>query len=170
MRPITDDSQRHLYEQPLSRCGRRMMVNDDPSTRFILNSASPLLANLSALWAVDPKLAAAIEAIENAPSHELQSAKSGDLTLARPTSDGRQIFIHSRHQPRDEAKRILMENLANDAKAEAAHFLKDIRDKAKDEARKESQKLIVHAIQRTAADRVHDSETRGPVRCGEIRR
>jgi ribonucrease Y len=58
---------------------------------------------------------------------------------------------------RDEAKRILMENLANEAKAEAAHFLKDIRDKAKDEARKESQKLIVHAIQRTAAD--HSVET-----------
>ncbi len=58
---------------------------------------------------------------------------------------------------RDEAKRILMENLANDAKTEAAHMLKEIRDKARDEAKKEAQKLIVHAIQRTAAD--HSVET-----------
>ena len=58
---------------------------------------------------------------------------------------------------RDEAKRVLMENLANEAKSEAALMLKEIRDKAKDEAKKESQKLIVHAIQRTAAD--HSVET-----------
>ncbi|MBI5470980.1 MAG: ribonuclease Y [Ignavibacteriae bacterium] len=58
---------------------------------------------------------------------------------------------------REEAKRILMENLANDAKTEAAHMLKEIRDKARDDAKKEAQKLIVHAIQRTAAD--HSVET-----------
>lgn len=58
---------------------------------------------------------------------------------------------------REEAKRMLMENLANEAKSEAAHMLKEIRDKTKDEAKKEAQKLIVHAIQRTAAD--HSVET-----------
>jgi len=58
---------------------------------------------------------------------------------------------------RDEAKRILIENLANEARAEAAHMLKDIRDKARDEAKREAQKLIVQAIQRTAAD--HSVET-----------
>ena len=58
---------------------------------------------------------------------------------------------------REEAKRILMENLANDAKTEAAHRLKELRDKARDDAKKEAQKLIVHAIQRTAAD--HSVET-----------
>ncbi len=58
---------------------------------------------------------------------------------------------------REEAKRLLMENLLNDARTEAAHMLKEIRDKARDEAKKEAQKLIVHAIQRTAAD--HSVET-----------
>jgi ribonuclease Y len=58
---------------------------------------------------------------------------------------------------RDEAKRILMENLLNDARSEAAHMLKEVRDKAKDEAKREAQKLIVQAIQRTAAD--HSVET-----------
>lgn len=58
---------------------------------------------------------------------------------------------------REEAKRLLMENLLNEARTEAAHMLKEIRDKARDEARKEAQKLIIHAIQRTAAD--HSVET-----------
>jgi len=58
---------------------------------------------------------------------------------------------------REDAKRQLIENLANEARAEAAMMLKEIRDTAKDEARKEAQKLVVQAIQRTAAD--HSVET-----------
>ena len=58
---------------------------------------------------------------------------------------------------REEAKRTLMENLANEARTESAHLLKEIRDKARDEAKREAQKLIVQAIQRTAAD--HSVET-----------
>ncbi len=58
---------------------------------------------------------------------------------------------------REEAKRQLIENLANEARAEAAHQLKEIRDTARDEAKREAQKLIVQAIQRTAAD--HSVET-----------
>ncbi len=58
---------------------------------------------------------------------------------------------------RDEAKRMLIDNLVNEARTEAALTLKDIRDKARDEAKREAQKLIVQAIQRTAAD--HSVET-----------
>ena len=58
---------------------------------------------------------------------------------------------------RDEAKRILIENLMNEARSEAAQALKEIRDKTRDEARKEAQKVIIQAIQRTAAD--HSVET-----------
>jgi ribonuclease Y len=58
---------------------------------------------------------------------------------------------------RDEAKRQLIENLTNEARSEAALQLKDIRDNARDEAKREAQKLIVQAIQRTAAD--HSVET-----------
>lgn len=58
---------------------------------------------------------------------------------------------------REEAKRILIENLTNEARTDAAHLLKELRDKARDEAKKEAQKLIVQAIQRTAAD--HSVET-----------
>lgn len=58
---------------------------------------------------------------------------------------------------REEAKRMLIENLANEARSESAQLLKEIRDKARDEAKRESQKLVVQAIQRTAAD--HSVET-----------
>ena len=58
---------------------------------------------------------------------------------------------------RDEAKRQLMDNLVEAVKTEAAQTLKDLRDKAKEEGRKEAQKIIIQAIQRTAAD--HTVET-----------
>jgi ribonuclease Y len=58
---------------------------------------------------------------------------------------------------REDAKRTLIENLMNEARSEAAVQLKEIRDKARDDARREAQKLIVQAIQRTAAD--HSVET-----------
>ncbi|HUL44407.1 MAG TPA: ribonuclease Y [Bacteroidota bacterium] len=53
---------------------------------------------------------------------------------------------------RDDAKRMLIENMTNEAKAEAAQALKDLRDNAKLEAKKEAQKVIIQAIQRTATD------------------
>ena len=58
---------------------------------------------------------------------------------------------------RDEAKKGLIENLIETVKTESAQMLKDLRDRAKEEARKEAQKVIVQAIQRTAAD--HKVET-----------
>ncbi|MBI3587411.1 MAG: ribonuclease Y [Ignavibacteriales bacterium] len=58
---------------------------------------------------------------------------------------------------REEAKKHLIDNLTESAKTEAAQMLKDVRDKAKEEARREAQKVIVQAIQRTAAD--HTVET-----------
>ncbi|HLA68214.1 MAG TPA: ribonuclease Y [Bacteroidota bacterium] len=58
---------------------------------------------------------------------------------------------------RDEAKKNLMENLIETAKTEAAQMLKDIRDRTKEEAKKEAQKIIIQAIQRTAADHTVES-------------
>lgn len=57
----------------------------------------------------------------------------------------------------EEAKKMLMENMTEQAKMDAAQAIKDIRDQAKVEAKKESQKIIVQAIQRTAVD--HSVET-----------
>ena len=57
----------------------------------------------------------------------------------------------------EEAKKMLIENLITEAKAESAQIIKQIRDDAKAEAKKEAQKIIVQAIQRSAAD--HSVET-----------
>jgi ribonuclease Y len=58
---------------------------------------------------------------------------------------------------REEAKKNLYDNLIEAAKADAALMVKDIRDRARDEARRDAQKIIVQAIQRTATD--HTVET-----------
>jgi len=52
----------------------------------------------------------------------------------------------------EEAKKILMENLVNEAKTEAAFMIKEITDRAKADGKREAQKIIVQSIQRTAAD------------------
>jgi ribonuclease Y len=53
---------------------------------------------------------------------------------------------------RDEARKLLLDNMVNETKAESAQMLKDMRDTAKLEAKKEAQKIVIQAIQRTAAD------------------
>src|SRR5690554_995952 len=57
----------------------------------------------------------------------------------------------------EEAKRMLIENMVNQAKQDSSVLIKEIVDKAKADAKKEAQKVIVQAIQRTAAD--HSVET-----------
>ncbi|MGH2568915.1 MAG: Rnase Y domain-containing protein, partial [Bacteroidota bacterium] len=53
---------------------------------------------------------------------------------------------------REEAKKILVDNMTEAAKADALQTLKEIRDRVKDEARREATKVIIQAIQRTGAD------------------
>lgn len=57
----------------------------------------------------------------------------------------------------EEAKKILMENLIDKAKQEAAQIIKDIKDQARQNATREAKEIIIQAIQRTAAD--HSVET-----------
>jgi len=57
----------------------------------------------------------------------------------------------------EEAKKILMENLIDKAKQEAAQIIKDIKDQARQNASREAKEIIIQAIQRAAAD--HSVET-----------
>lgn len=52
----------------------------------------------------------------------------------------------------EEAKKILMDNLINEAKTEAAQYIKQIRDEAKQNAQREARNIILEAIQRTSSD------------------
>lgn len=58
---------------------------------------------------------------------------------------------------RKEAEEILMENLLEKAKKDISKKVKEIRDNALTEANRESKKIIISAIQRSAAD--HTAET-----------
>jgi ribonuclease Y len=57
----------------------------------------------------------------------------------------------------EEAKNMLMENLVNQAKIDSSQMIKELHDKARVDAKKEAQKIIIQSIQRTAAD--HSIET-----------
>ncbi len=57
----------------------------------------------------------------------------------------------------EEAKRILMQNLIEKAKQDAAREVKEIKDRARQTANREAKEIIIQAIQRTAAD--HSTET-----------
>jgi ribonuclease Y len=57
----------------------------------------------------------------------------------------------------EEARRILMQNLLDKAKQEAAQAVKEIKDKARQAANREAKEIVIQAIQRTAAD--HSTET-----------
>lgn len=57
----------------------------------------------------------------------------------------------------EEAKKMLMENMVNQARIDSIQMIKEIHDQAKADAKKEAQKIIVQAIQRSAAD--HSIET-----------
>jgi hypothetical protein len=75
-------------------------------TRFILPADAPLLANLPALWAADPDLAMAIEALENQTPYLVEDSKAGDPTVSVFAED-RRVYLHSRHRPREEAERLI---------------------------------------------------------------
>jgi len=102
---------------------------------------------------------------------ELINKKEKELTQAKRESDERvkqleekqsqlQRLIQDENQrlervsglTREDARKTLMANLVTEAKAEAAQSIKEVRDGAKLEAKKEAQKLVIQAIQRSASD------------------
>lgn len=66
-----------------------------------------LPGNLAALWVADPTLAKLVEAeLWNEP-YAIEPSKAGPPTVAVPTPDGRRVYLHSRYQPVDEARRLV---------------------------------------------------------------
>ncbi len=72
--------------------------------------------------------------------------------LARLINEQNEKLERVSGMSREDAKKLLLDNLVSETKAESAAMLKDLRDTAKLEAKKEAQKIVVQAIQRTAAD------------------
>src|SRR5258708_29875808 len=69
----------------------------DPSCRFVAPVGAPYLANMAALWGVDPKLAAAIEQTERKPSYSIEGDPAEDAALvAGLPIDRRFLFFRPR--------------------------------------------------------------------------
>ena len=79
----------------------------DSSARYVLADDSPYLKNMAALWAVCPKLATEVEALQGQASYSIEPSKSGEPTLFVQTADDRRVYFHSKHKPREEAERLV---------------------------------------------------------------
>jgi len=82
-----------------------MIQSADPSCRFALAADAPLLANLAALWTVNAALARTLESLDESAVYPVTPSRSGPPTVSLQTNDGRNIQLHSRHQPIEEAGR-----------------------------------------------------------------
>jgi ribonucrease Y len=85
--------------------------------------------------------------------HELKKVYEVKLTDAKKLEEEQNLRLEKiSGLTQDEARKMLMENMVNEAKVHSANLVKEIQDKAKAEAKKEAQKIIVQAIQRSATD------------------
>lgn len=98
-----------------------------------------------------------LQGLDRELGEKRKRAEDREKELARMVEEENVRLERTSGLTRDEAKKQLTDNLIETVKSESAQKLKELRDKTKEEARKEAQKIIVQAIQRTAAD--HTVET-----------
>ena len=73
---------------------------------------SNYLRNLAALYRVNPTLAARLESTPFGDCPTLEAARAGGWTARARTDDGREVYLHSRYNPRDEADKLVAEAAA----------------------------------------------------------
>src|SRR5690242_19253508 len=89
-----------------------------------------------------------LSSLRQTAEERLKQVEEKSAHVARLIQEENQKLERVASLSRDEAKKLLIENLVVEAKSEAAQTLKDARDAARLEARKEAQKIIIQAIQR----------------------
>jgi hypothetical protein len=62
------------------------------------------LENMTRLWRHDPRLAQQIDEVDPEATLKLQPSRKGPLTAVATAQDGRNLFLHSRHDPEQEAR------------------------------------------------------------------
>ena len=65
------------------------------------------LHNMRALWRVDPELAMRVDAVFDDERIPLTPTRSGAWTARTQTPDGKSVYLHSRNDPVEEAKRFV---------------------------------------------------------------
>jgi ribonuclease Y len=86
-----------------------------------------------------------------------KAIRSRDEELNRLISDQNRQLERIAQMTSEEAKKLLMANLENQARQEAAQMIKEIKEKAEETAEKEAKNIIISAIQRCAADHTVES-------------
>lgn len=86
-----------------------------------------------------------------------KAIRSRDEELNRLISDQNRQLERIAQMTSEEAKKLLMTNLENQARQEAAQLIKEIKEKAEETAEKEAKNIIISAIQRCAADHTVES-------------
>lgn len=84
-----------------------MTASIDPSRRYVLAEDAAYLKNLAALWAVDPDLASEIEGLPASDAYQVSASKSGAPTLCVRGAGGKEVHLHTRYSPIDEAARLI---------------------------------------------------------------
>lgn len=98
------------------------------------------------------KKESALQALDRELQERKKKLEEKDQELTRLIEDQNVRLERTSGLSREEAKKYLIDNMTEAAKSEALQALKDIRDRVKEEARREATKVIIQAIQRTAAD------------------
>lgn len=86
-----------------------------------------------------------------------KAIRTRDEELSRLIADQNRQLERIAQMTSDEAKKLLMANLENQARQEAAQLIKEIKEKAEETAEKEAKNIIISAIQRCAADHTVES-------------
>jgi len=86
-----------------------------------------------------------------------KAVRAKDEELSRKIADQNRQLERIAQMTADEAKKLLMTNLENQARQEATQLIKDIKEKAEETAEKEAKNIIISAIQRCAVDHTVES-------------
>ena len=97
-----------LQAEAVDRKRPAMISAADPSQQFVLPPDAPLLSNLAALWATEPKLAEAVEAaLESDGYPSWSDPNQAHQPSASQPPKARSVYLHSRYEPRKEAERLI---------------------------------------------------------------
>lgn len=106
---------------------------------------------------VTSKRESEFSARENFLNSKEKTLRTKDNELTRLIAQENEKLEKISHMTQDDAKKLLLQNLESQVRYECAQMIKEIKDKAKQDAERESKEIIIQSIQRCAADTTVES-------------
>ncbi len=91
----------------LLRAGTSGVMDADGPCTEARRTAACYVENLAALYALDPPLAARVDALPFSQTHPLETARDGAPTVRLIADDNKPVYAHSRYHPGDEARTLV---------------------------------------------------------------